>query len=75
MIGPASVEHNPRLYRNRREDAAVLLLTVASFYFVGGLSVGSLISFGVSVVLCQCNPYSARNALCSGDRVALEPNL
>jgi len=56
MIASASVEHNPRL-KGRREDVDVAA-TVASFCLVGGLSVGSLISFGVSGVLCQCNPFS-----------------
>jgi len=56
MIASASIEHNPRL-KGRREDVDVAA-TVASFCLVGGLSVGSLISFLVSGVLCQCNPFS-----------------
>jgi solute carrier family 29 (equilibrative nucleoside transporter), member 1/2/3 len=56
MIASASLEHNPRL-KGRREDVDVAA-TVASFCLVGGLSVGSLISFAVSGVLCQCNPFS-----------------
>ncbi|KAF9647064.1 hypothetical protein BDM02DRAFT_3098783 [Thelephora ganbajun] len=56
LIASASVEHNPRL-KGRREDVDVAA-TVASFCLVGGLTVGSLISFAVSGVLCQCNPFS-----------------
>jgi equilibrative nucleoside transporter 1/2/3 len=56
MIASASVEHNPRL-KGRREDVDVAA-TVASFCLVGGLSLGSIISFAVSGVLCQCNPFS-----------------
>jgi equilibrative nucleoside transporter 1/2/3 len=56
MIASASLEHNPRL-KGRREDVD-LAATVASFCLVGGLTVGSLISFAVSGVLCQCNPFS-----------------
>ena len=56
IIASASLEHNPRL-KGRREDVDVAA-TVASFCLVGGLTVGSLISFAVSGVLCQCNPFS-----------------
>lgn len=56
MIASASVEHNPRL-KGRREDVDVAA-TVASFCLVGGLTIGSLISFAVTGVLCQCNPFN-----------------
>ena len=56
MIASASVEHNPRL-KGRREDVDVAA-NVASFCLVGGLTIGSLISFAVRGVLCQCNPFS-----------------
>ena len=56
MIASASIEHNPRL-KGRREDVDIAA-TVASFCLVGGLTVGSLISFAVSGVLCRCNPFS-----------------
>jgi len=56
MIASASVEHNPRL-KGRREDVDVAA-TVASFCLVAGLAVGSLISFAVTGVLCQCNPFN-----------------
>ena len=56
MIASASVEHNPRL-KGRREDVDIAS-TVANFCLMVGLSVGSLISFAVRGVLCQCNPFS-----------------
>ena len=56
IIASASVEHNPRL-KGRREDVDVAA-TVANFCLVGGLTVGSLISFAVRGVLCQCNPFN-----------------
>lgn len=56
IIASASLEHNPRL-KGRREDVDVAA-TVASFCLVGGLTVGSLNSFAVRGVMCQCNPFN-----------------
>ena len=56
MIASASIEHNPRL-EGRRGNVDVAA-TVASFCLVGGLTIGSFITFAVSGALCQCNPFS-----------------
>jgi len=49
IIASTSVEHNTRL-GGRREDVDVAA-TVANFCLVGGLAVGSLISFSVTGIL------------------------
>ena len=56
MMSAPSVEHNPRL-KGRLEDVDVAA-TVASFCLVGGLAVGSFMSFGVRAAVCDCNPFS-----------------
>lgn len=56
MMSAPSVEHNPRL-KGRLEDVDVAA-TVASFCLVGGLAVGSFMSFGVRAAVCDCNPFT-----------------
>ena len=51
MTASAPDKRNPRL-KGRREDADVAA-TVASFCLIGGLAVGSLISFAVTGALCK----------------------
>lgn len=55
MMSAPSVTHNPRL-KGRIEDVDVAA-TVASFCLVGGLAVGSFMSFGVRAAICNCNPF------------------
>ncbi|TCD66817.1 hypothetical protein EIP91_000895 [Steccherinum ochraceum] len=55
LIAAASVEHNPYL-KTRVEDVDVTA-TVASFFLIGGLVVGSFASFGVRAAVCDCNPF------------------
>ncbi|KAA1466077.1 hypothetical protein DENSPDRAFT_830825 [Dentipellis sp. KUC8613] len=55
MMSAGSLEHNPRL-KGRREDVDIAA-TVASFCLVGGLVVGSMMSFGVRAAVCGCNPF------------------
>ncbi|KAF5363799.1 hypothetical protein D9756_000782 [Leucocoprinus leucothites] len=57
MMSAPSLEHNPRL-KGRVEDVDVAA-TVASFFLVGGLVLGSVTSFAVKSVICQCNPFKA----------------
>ncbi|KAK1226030.1 hypothetical protein PQX77_010989 [Marasmius sp. AFHP31] len=56
MMAAPSLEHNPRL-RGKREDVDVAA-TVAQFFLVGGLVVGSIASFAVRSMVCQCNPFT-----------------
>jgi equilibrative nucleoside transporter 1/2/3 len=58
LMAAPSLEHNPRL-QGRRQDVDVAA-TVASFCLVGGLALGSILSFGVRSVVCQCNPFIER---------------
>ena len=56
MMSASSLEHNPRL-RGRAEDVDVAA-TVATFCLVGGLALGSIFSFVVKGMVCQCNPFN-----------------
>ncbi|RDB20451.1 Equilibrative nucleoside transporter 1 [Hypsizygus marmoreus] len=55
MMSAGSLQHNPRL-RGRKEDVDVAA-TVASFFLVGGLALGSVGSFAVRAAICGCNPF------------------
>lgn len=55
MMSAPSLEHNPRL-KGRREDVDVAA-TVATFFLVGGLAIGSIASFAVRGAICDCNPF------------------
>lgn len=57
IMSASSLEHNPKL-GGRRDDVDVAA-TVASFFLVGGLALGSTVSFAVRGSICQCNPFSA----------------
>ncbi|KAF8225429.1 hypothetical protein L208DRAFT_1306344 [Tricholoma matsutake] len=57
MISVASLEHNPRL-KGRREVVDVAA-TVATFFLVGGISLGSFASFAVRAAVCECNPFTS----------------
>jgi equilibrative nucleoside transporter 1/2/3 len=50
-----SLEHNPRL-KGRKDDVDVAA-TVANFFLVGGLVLGSFASFAVRAIICGCNPF------------------
>ncbi|THH08185.1 hypothetical protein EW146_g9079 [Bondarzewia mesenterica] len=56
MMSAGSLEHNRRL-EGRKEDVDIAA-TVASFCLVGGLAVGSMMSFGVKAAVCECNPFT-----------------
>ena len=56
MMAAPSLTHNPRL-QGRGEDVDVAA-TVASFSLVGGLAVGSMVSFAVRATVCNCNPFT-----------------
>lgn len=53
MMGAPSLKHNPKL---KREQVAVSA-TVAQFCLVGGLVIGSVCSFGVRAMICDCDPF------------------
>lgn len=55
MMSAPSVAHNPRL-KGRTEDVDVAA-TVASFCLVMGLTMGSMASFAVRAMVCNCNPF------------------
>lgn len=55
MMAAPSVEHNPRL-KGRLEDIDIAA-TVSSFALVGGLALGSFLSFAVRAAICNCNPF------------------
>lgn len=55
MMSASSVEHNPYL-KGRVEDVDVTA-TVAQFFLIGGLVVGSFASFAVRAAICDCNPF------------------
>ena len=56
LMSASSLEHNPRL-KGRAEDVDVAA-TVAFFCLVGGLALGSIFSFGVEGMICECNPFN-----------------
>ncbi|KAI0751483.1 nucleoside transporter-domain-containing protein [Daedaleopsis nitida] len=56
MMAAPSLTHNPRL-KGRGEDVDVAA-TVASFCLVGGLALGSILSFAVQATVCDCNPFT-----------------
>ncbi|TFY78215.1 hypothetical protein EWM64_g5798 [Hericium alpestre] len=55
MMAAGSLEHNPRL-KGWKEDVDIAA-TVASFFLVGGLVTGSMMSFAVRAAVCGCNPF------------------
>jgi solute carrier family 29 (equilibrative nucleoside transporter), member 1/2/3 len=55
-MSASSLEHNPRL-KGRVEDVDTAA-TVGTFCLVGGLALGSVFSFGVKGIICECNPFS-----------------
>lgn len=57
MMSAPSLEHNPRL-QGRTEDVDVAA-TIAYFFLVGGLVLGSIASFAIKGAICQCNPFTA----------------
>jgi solute carrier family 29 (equilibrative nucleoside transporter), member 1/2/3 len=57
MMTAPSHEHNPCL-KHRPEDVDTAA-TIAQFCLVGGLVIGSFMSFGVSGALCACNPFTS----------------
>ncbi|KAF8485061.1 nucleoside transporter-domain-containing protein [Russula ochroleuca] len=57
LMAAPSLEHNPRL-KGRKEDVD-LAAPIASFCVVGGLVLGSILSFTVRAIVCACNPFLA----------------
>ena len=57
LMAAPSLEHNPRL-KGHKEDVD-LAATIANFCIVGGLAVGSILSFTVRAIVCACNPFLA----------------
>ncbi len=57
LMSSASLEHNPQLM-GRKEDVD-LAAPIASFCIVGGLVIGSALSFIVRAIVCGCNPFLA----------------
>jgi len=55
MMAAPSLEHNPNLH-GRKEDVSTAA-TLAGFCLVGGLAVGSIMSFAVRYAICGCNPF------------------
>lgn len=55
MIAAPSVAKNPRL-KGRKADVDVAA-TLAGFFLVGGLVMGSAASFVVRARVCGCNPF------------------
>lgn len=53
MMAASSPEHNTKLKKEEINTAA----TVAQFCLIGGLAIGSFLSFGVRGVICDCNPF------------------
>lgn len=57
MMAAPSCEYNPRMEARPEDvDAAA---TIAQFCLVGGLAIGSFMSFGVRGTICACNPFTA----------------
>ena len=57
MMAAPSIQHNPRL-KGKVADIDVAA-TVASFCLVCGLALGSMASFAVRGVVCDCNPFTS----------------
>lgn len=57
LMSAPSLEHNPKLM-GRKEDVD-LAAPIASFCIVGGLVIGSVLSFIVRAIVCACNPFLA----------------
>ncbi|KZT72706.1 hypothetical protein DAEQUDRAFT_685851 [Daedalea quercina L-15889] len=55
MMSAPSIAHNPRL-KGRMEDVDIAA-TVATFCLVIGLTMGSVASFAVRAMVCNCNPF------------------
>lgn len=55
MMSASSIEHNPYL-RSHPEDVDTAA-TLASFFLIGGLVIGSFGSFAVRAAICDCNPF------------------
>ncbi|KAI9448341.1 nucleoside transporter-domain-containing protein [Lactarius indigo] len=55
LMSASSLEHNPQLM-GRKEDVD-LAAPIASFCIVGGLVIGSVLSFIVRAIVCGCNPF------------------
>jgi len=55
MMAAPSIEHNPQL-KGRKEDVDVAG-TLGSFSIIGGLAIGSFVSFAVRAAVCECNPF------------------
>lgn len=56
MIAAPSIEHNPKL--RGRVELVDVAATVTNFSLVAGLVLGSITSFAVESVVCQCNPFT-----------------
>jgi equilibrative nucleoside transporter 1/2/3 len=64
MMAAPSVSHNPALHKRavmygplEAERDVDVAATVASFFLVGGLAIGSAASFVVRGWVCGCNPF------------------
>ncbi|KAI9466711.1 nucleoside transporter-domain-containing protein [Lactarius psammicola] len=57
IMSAASLEHNSQLM-GRKEDVD-LAAPIVSFCIVGGLVIGSVLSFIVRAIVCGCNPFLA----------------
>ncbi|KAF9517131.1 hypothetical protein BS47DRAFT_1340160 [Hydnum rufescens UP504] len=53
IIAASSLDHNEAVKEENVESAA----TVAQFCLIGGLFVGSMMSFWVRSIVCKCNPF------------------
>jgi len=53
MMAASSLDNNPKLKKEQVDTAA----TVAQFCLIGGLFIGSMMSFGVRAIICDCNPF------------------
>jgi len=58
LMSAPSLEHNPRLM-GRKEDVD-LAGPIAGFCVVGGLVIGSVLSFIIRAIVCECNPFRAQ---------------
>jgi len=53
MMAAPSLEHNPGLKEGQVNTAAAQV----QLFFMIGITAGSLLSFGIRAVSCQCNPF------------------